>query len=292
MRQRGTRTGLAARPALGAALALCAACGAVQVGRAPPANSARWLAQLGDDAIAPGLDDETFEGSAPSRPTASAATRRPAPTAPRPAVAARRREVPASAPAIGARPEANPKEAAATDPAERADRTQERAAAAGPDERAQRRIAAAQRLLHQRFDPDRPFVDEVLAAAGQAIVVPPDRNHAAGLLATLAARGQQVKVAAARDGDVVFFRDTLDLNGNRAPDDGVTLAAIVERVEADRWVLITRRAGRVRRIAADPGRPQQTHDEAGRVINTRLVQWPGFAQAHTTGALIAAVARP
>lgn len=292
-----TLTGLATRLSLAAAAGLCASCGAVQVGRAPPAASARWLAQIGDDAIAPAHDDANAGGIARAdgpRPQKVAQARRHAPAEARPSVSARRRDARPPAPALGPapRPEARAGAVVAGDPAEGAARPAEPAAQSGPDERANRRIAAAQRLLHQRFDPDRPFVDEVLAAAGQGIAVPPDRNHAAGLLAILAARGQQLALSAVRDGDVVFFRDTLDLNGNRAPDDGVTLAAVVERVEADRLVLILRRAGRVRRVAADPRRPEQTHDEAGRVINTRLVQWPAFAKAHTTGALIAAAGRP
>ena len=161
-----------------------------------------------------------------------------------------------------------------------------------PDQRARQRVSAALRLLDRTGNADRPFVDEVLHAAGQGVVVSRTVEYAAALFAQLEADGRLVARNQAAPGDIVFFRDTLDVNGNRKPDDGITLAAVVERVEAERILVIARRGGRVRRLAIAPDAPDSVRNAKGIVVNTRLVQWPGEPRARTTGHCFAAYARP
>ncbi len=158
--------------------------------------------------------------------------------------------------------------------------------------RARQRVLAAQRLLGRAGNDDRPFVDEVLHAAGQGVAVSRREVYAAALHAHLAADNALVGGGAVRAGDIAFFRDTLDLNGNRRPDDGITLAAIVEQVEDGRILVIARRAGRVRRLAIAAARPEVVRDDAGTVLNTRLVRWPGETAPRTTGQCLAAFGRP
>lgn len=160
------------------------------------------------------------------------------------------------------------------------------------DQLAGQRVAAAQRLLGRSGNADRPFVDEVLHAAGQGVAVPRNQVYAVALHQALGGRDAEVSSTAVRAGDLAFFRDTLDLNGNRRPDDGLTLVALVERVEADRVLLIARRAGRVRRLAVSTSARSTVRTAAGRVVNTRLVRWPGERDARTTGECLAAFVRP
>lgn len=158
--------------------------------------------------------------------------------------------------------------------------------------RARQRVVAAQRLLGRAGNDDRPFVDEVLHAAGQGVAISRREVYAAALHTRLAADDALVGRSAVRAGDIAFFRDTLDLNGNRRPDDGITLAAIVEQVEDGRVLVIARRAGRVRRLAITAAQPEIVRDEAGTVLNTRLVRWPGESTPRTTGQCLAAFGRP
>ncbi|HAN30380.1 MAG TPA: hypothetical protein DCQ06_02170, partial [Myxococcales bacterium] len=95
-----------------------------------------------------------------------------------------------------------------------------------------------------------------------------------------------------RPGDLVFFRDTNDLNGNGKPDDGVTWVAVLEQIHQDRLIVIGQRAGRVRRMAVSSQRPHVTRDPSGKVVNTRIVKWPNESQAWTTGRCFAGFGRP
>ncbi len=153
---------------------------------------------------------------------------------------------------------------------------------------AHQRVAAAVGLLGTAGLGRRAFVDHVLHAAGAAVLVESGRPYAAALWQTLARR----RVSRPRPGDVVFFRDTLDLNGNERPDDGVTWAAIVERVEPERVLFLGQRAGKVRRMSLSTQRPKLIRDDNGRVRNTRLVRWPGESQPRTAGECWAGYARP
>lgn len=157
--------------------------------------------------------------------------------------------------------------------------------------RASQRVEAAAALLGTAGLADRAFVAHVLRAAGQDLEVDRNVNYAAGLHAKLQADGVTVEAAEARPGDLVFFRDTSDLNGNTRPDDGVTLVGVVERAQGTQVVFIAQRAGKVRRMAVDPQRPQVVR-EGSQVVNTRLVRWPGSTHAWTTGQCLVGYARP
>ena len=160
--------------------------------------------------------------------------------------------------------------------------------ARAPQLAARQRVSAANALLGTAGLGRRAFVDHVLHAAGATVRVEPGRPYAAALWQTLAPR----RVAHPRPGDVVFFRDTLDMNGNERPDDGVTWAAIVERVDAARVLFIGQRAGKVRRMSLSTQQPKLVRDANGRVRNTRLVRWPSESQPRTAGECWAGYARP
>jgi len=137
---------------------------------------------------------------------------------------------------------------------------------------------------------DSAFVAHVLRAAGQHLEVDRGQPYPQALHDKLAAIGSRANLA--QPGDLVFFRDTADLNGNGKPDDGVTLVGVVERVERSRAVFIAQRAGKVRRMAVDPSRPEVVRDERDEVVNTRLVRWPGSPQPLTTGQCLVGYWRP
>ncbi|MBM4345495.1 MAG: hypothetical protein FJ100_19150 [Deltaproteobacteria bacterium] len=158
------------------------------------------------------------------------------------------------------------------------------------DVRAAQRVEAAQALLGTSGLQDRAFVAHVLRAAGQDIAVDAKQPYAAALWARL--DDSRVGKSSARSGDLVFFRDTADLNGNGKPDDGVTLVGVVEKAHGPHVLFIAHRAGKVRRMAVDPTRPLVIRDGAGEVINTRLVRWPGSPDPWTTGQCLTGYARP
>ncbi len=81
----------------------------------------------------------------------------------------------------------------------------------------------------------------------------------------------------ARPGDVVFFDDTYDRNGNGRLDDSLTHAAVVERVAPDGTLTLVHLGSRgVVRIAMNALRPHDHVDATGRVINDFLrVRRPG-----------------
>lgn len=158
--------------------------------------------------------------------------------------------------------------------------------------RAVQRVEAAQTLLGTPGLQERAFVAHVLRAAGQDIAVDAKQPYAASLWRKLEAAGAKVAVADAKPGDLIFFRDTADLNGNGQPDDGVTLVGVVERLRGTHAVFIAQRAGKVRRMAVDAARPLVIRDGAGEVINTRLVRWPGSDTPWTTGQCLFGFGRP
>lgn len=158
------------------------------------------------------------------------------------------------------------------------------------DVRAAQRVEAAQALLGTSGLQDRAFVAHVLRAAGQDIAVDSKQPYAAALWVKL--DDSRVGKSSARAGDLVFFRDTADLNGNGKPDDGVTLVGVVEKSHGAHVLFIAHRAGKVRRMAVDPTRPLVIRDGAAEVINTRLVRWPGSPDPWTTGQCLMGYARP
>jgi hypothetical protein len=164
------------------------------------------------------------------------------------------------------------------------------APAVAPDLRAVQRVEAAQALLGTPGLQDRAFVAHVLRAAAQDIAVDSKAVYAAALWG----RVEPHKLASTevRPGDLVFFRDTADINGNGKADDGVTMVGLVEQVRGQHVIFIAQRAGKVRRLAVDASRPLVIRDPSGEVINTRLVRWPGSEQAWTTGQCLSGFARP
>ncbi len=158
------------------------------------------------------------------------------------------------------------------------------------DVRAAQRVEAAQALLGTGGLQDRAFVAHVLRAAGQDIAVDSKQPYAAALWSKL--DDSKVGKSSARAGDLVFFRDTADLNGNGKPDDGVTLVGVVEKAHGAHVLFLAHRAGKVRRMAVDPTRPLVIRDGASEVINTRLVRWPGSPDPWTTGQCLTGYARP
>ncbi len=160
------------------------------------------------------------------------------------------------------------------------------------DLRGIQRVEAASALLGTPGLQDRAFVAHVLRAAGQDLEVDRNRPYAPALYELLQHRGLLVQTGAALPGDLIFFKNTADLNSNGRPDDGVTLVGVVERIDGSRVVLIAQRAGKVRRLAVDPSRPELVRDAHGEVVNTRLVRWPGSDGPLTAGQCLAGFARP
>jgi hypothetical protein len=158
--------------------------------------------------------------------------------------------------------------------------------------RATQRVEAAQALLGTPGMQERVFVAQVLKASGQDTQVEPRGPYAAALWSKLTTQSGRVQDGDTKPGDLIFFRDTADLNGNGRPDDGVTLVGVVERVHGAHVVLIAQRAGKVRRMAVDPTRAQMIRDAAGEVVNTRLVRWPSNNEVWTTGQCLVGYARP
>lgn len=158
--------------------------------------------------------------------------------------------------------------------------------------RATQRVDAAAALLGTPGLADRAFVAHVLRASGQDVDVDRGQPYARALHDKLKENGVPVANTAARAGDLVFFRDTADSNGNGKPDDGVTMVGVVERVEGSRAVFIAQRAEKVRRMAVDATRPMVVRDEHEQVVNTRLVRWPGSQVPLTTGQCLVGYMRP
>lgn len=160
------------------------------------------------------------------------------------------------------------------------------------DLRGIQRVEAATALLGTPGLQDRAFVAHVLRAAGQDLEVDRSRPYAPALFELLAHKGLTLHQQDPRPGDLIFFKNTADLNANGRADDGVTLVGVVERVNGTRVVLIAQRAGKVRRLAADPTQPTLVRDAKGEVVNTRLVRWPGADGPLTAGQCLAGYARP
>lgn len=157
--------------------------------------------------------------------------------------------------------------------------------------RAAQRLEAARVLLGTPGPTDRAFIAQVLRAAGQDVSVDRSQPYAAALWERLGPT-RRIALAQTQPGDLVFFRDTEDVNDNGKPDDGVTMVGLVEAVTGSRVVLIAQRAGKVRRMALDSSNPHAVRTADDTVLNTRLVRWPGHAEPWTTGECLHGYARP
>ncbi len=127
----------------------------------------------------------------------------------------------------------------------------------------------------------------IYARAGVPLVGPaaPDTK---GLYALVAARGS-LRRSHPLPGDLVFFDDTWDENGNGRDDDPLSHVGVVERVVDDGVVVFVHRAGgRILRSRLDPAHPHDHQDAAGRVRNHWLRAASGARRARTSGELFVA----
>lgn len=90
-------------------------------------------------------------------------------------------------------------------------------------------------------------------------------------------------------GDLVFFDDTYDANGNGLRDDPLSHVGVVEKVLPDGTVLFVHRIGsRIVRWRMHPDRPSERVDERGQTLNHALRAGEGPFPAMTTGELFVA----
>ena len=102
------------------------------------------------------------------------------------------------------------------------------------DLRARQRIEAAVAWLGTAGLDRRPFVADVLRSAGQAVSVPSNQGYARGLYERLERADQLVARGDVAPGDLVFFRDTIDVNGNRRAVSVKASVSATTLVTADR----------------------------------------------------------
>lgn len=87
-------------------------------------------------------------------------------------------------------------------------------------------------------------------------------------------------------GDLVFFRETYDLNRDGAVNDGLTHIGLVDEVEPDGTVLVIHRVARgVVRYRMNLTFPAKSRDDHGKVLNDGLRLAGGGSPARLTGEL-------
>jgi cell wall-associated NlpC family hydrolase len=92
-------------------------------------------------------------------------------------------------------------------------------------------------------------------------------------------------------GDLVFFRNTYDRNGDGRRNDGLTHIGVVERVDADGTVTFVHRAGGgVKRSKLNLSQPGVRRDEQGRVLNDYLRRPERVVRPRLAGQLCAGFA--
>lgn len=92
-------------------------------------------------------------------------------------------------------------------------------------------------------------------------------------------------------GDLVFFRETYDRNGDGKRNDGLTHVGIVEEVLEDGTVVFLHRGGKgVSRSRFNPGAPTVRRTDDGAVLNDYLRPKSGKLRAYTAGELWAGAA--
>jgi hypothetical protein len=90
-------------------------------------------------------------------------------------------------------------------------------------------------------------------------------------------------------GDLAFFDDTWDQNGNGLRDDPLSHVAVVEKVEDDGTVLLVHRVGKsIVRARMNLDFPLDRHDKSGRTLNHYLRTAQGGEPAKTTAELFVA----
>jgi hypothetical protein len=88
-------------------------------------------------------------------------------------------------------------------------------------------------------------------------------------------------------GDLVFFDDTWDEDGNGRLDDALSHVGVVERVDDGVVVFIHRAGGRILRSRMDLAHPHDRQDDRGRPRNHWLRSASGGQPAKTTAELFA-----
>jgi hypothetical protein len=92
-------------------------------------------------------------------------------------------------------------------------------------------------------------------------------------------------------GDLVFFRDTYDLNRDGRENDGLTHVAVVDEVDEDGTVIVIHRVhGGVRRYRMNLELKNQSKSAAGRLVNDWLRLAGRTGKAQLTSELFAAYA--
>ena len=173
-------------------------------------------------------------------------------------------------------------------------------ATAGPDSRLQA-VALARRLVGRRTVswPGQTFPDDcsglvlgIYASVGMPLgrLSEPGDNAVTALYRFALAHGRVFTAGAPAPGDLVFFHDTYDQNGDGLVDDGLTHVALVEAVEEDGTVLIIHRVRRgVMRYRMNLRRPElRTDPRTGRPLNDYLRGSSGTGRPVLTAQLFAA----
>ena len=108
---------------------------------------------------------------------------------------------------------------------------------------------------------------------------------------TLKSRGRIVPAGQAKPGDIVFFHNTWDKNGNGLRDDRFTHVALVVEVDSDgRLQVLHYASGKVKRGYIHPQRRGEARDKnSRRVLNSHIRRGRGRT---LMGQLMFAVGRP
>jgi hypothetical protein len=167
---------------------------------------------------------------------------------------------------------------------------------AGDDVRARIAAAAAASLddralvvggVRYRFDCS-GVVAAIYARAGVPLLHDGNAPDTKGLFA-LAQKNGSVRRHHPLPGDLVFFDDTWDENGNGRVDDPLSHVGVVERVDDDGTVVFVQRAGgRVIRSRMNLSHPHDRVDGDGRSLNHWLRSAIGARPARTTAELFVA----
>lgn len=170
---------------------------------------------------------------------------------------------------------------------------------AGPEARLQA-VALARRLVGRRTVswPGQPIPDDcsglvlgIYASVGVSLrgMAQPGDNAVTALYRFARSHGRVFTSGTPSPGDLVFFHDTYDQNGDGLVDDGLTHVALVEAVEDDGTVLIIHRVRRgVMRYRMNLRHPELRADpRSGRPLNDYLRGSSGNARPVLTGQLFA-----
>jgi hypothetical protein len=141
--------------------------------------------------------------------------------------------------------------------------------------------------VRYRFDCS-GVVSAIYARAGVPLLHDGRAPDTKGLFA-LAQKNGSVRRHHPLPGDLVFFDDTWDENGNGRIDDPLSHVGVVERVDDDGTVVFVQRAGgRVIRSRMNVARPHDRVDDDGRTLNHWLRSAVGARPARTTAELFVA----